>query len=276
MKKVLTFIGRVLLVILVLALLGLGALKMLKDKAESSKTPENPDAWVDLGLPSGLLWAKNNMGGTSAGEANYLYAWGDTAYRGGRFTWMTYGFTEGDRKPEVPSVYACGPTDFGKLLKYCTNSEYGKDGLADNLTTLQPEDDAATVGLDKGARIPTPEEWKELFSNTTKRWVVQDGEGFVGVKGLLLTGPNGNSLFLPAAGYCRDGWLESFEELGCYWTNALGKIDMSLSNSSDEVYAVINSTYSAQCFEFDSADYSSVRTVLRYEGLSIRAVFPTR
>ena len=253
MKKVLTFIGRVLLVILVLALLGLGALKMLKDKAEASKTPENPDAWVDLGLPSGLLWAKNNMGGTSAGETNYLYAWGDTTFREGRFTWLTYNFTEGDRKPEVPSVYACGPTDYGKLLKYCTNSEYGKDGLADNLTTLQPEDDAATVGLDKGARIPTPEEWKELFSNTTKQWVVQDGEGFVGVKGLLLTGP-----------------------MGCYWTNALGKIDMSLSNSSDEVYAVINSTYSAQCFEFDSADYSSVRTVLRYEGLSIRAVFPTR
>ena len=66
----LRFIGRVLLVILVLALLGLGALKMLKDKAEASKTPENPDAWVDLGLPSGLLWAKNNMGGTSAGETN--------------------------------------------------------------------------------------------------------------------------------------------------------------------------------------------------------------
>ncbi|MBR1834105.1 MAG: hypothetical protein IJ785_01145 [Bacteroidales bacterium] len=276
MKKVLSFIGKVLCVLLVLALLGLGALQWLKEKAEASKTPQNPDMWVDLGLPSGLLWAKYNMGGTTAGETNYLYAWGDTAFREGRFTWMTYRFTEGDRKPDVPSIYASGPGDYGKLLKYCTNSQYGKNGLADNLTTLQPEDDAATVGLDKGARIPTPDEWIELFNNTTKKWVVEDGEDFVGVKGIRLTGPNGNSIFLPAAGYSCDGWLEQFGELGCYWTNALGDTEMELANSSHEVFAVMDATLAAKCFEFASVSYSSVRNVFRYEGMSVRAVFPTR
>lgn len=276
MKKILSFIGKVLAVLLVLALLGLVALQWLKEKAEAGKTPQNPDAWVDLGLPSGLLWAKYNTGGTTAGETNYLYAWGDTTYREGRFTWMTYRFTEGDRKPDVPSIYASNPGDYGKLLKYCTNPQYGKNGLADNLTTLQPEDDAATVGMDKGARIPTPDEWLELFSNTTKKWVVEDGEGFVGVKGIRLTGPNGNSIFLPAAGYSCDGWLERFGEVGCYWTNTLADEEMKLVNSSHEVFAVMDATLAAKCFEFDSASHSGVRHVFRYEGLSVRAVFPTK
>lgn len=277
MKNILAFLGKILAVIVAAFLLILGAIQVLKEKAGEgdavmdSLAEIHKNDWVDLGLPSGLLWGKSNIGGTSAGETNFLYAWGDTACREGHFTWLTYRFTEGDKKPNVPSVYASQPTDYGKLIKYCTNSECGKDGLADNIKTLQPEDDAATLSWGKGARIPTPEEWKELKDNTTQKWITFDG-----IAGMLFTGSNGNSIFLPAAGYSQDGHLESFGTYGSYWANTLGDQDMELSNSSHEVYATVNATYTAQCFDFSSDNRFWVTTSFRYNGLSIRAVRSTK
>lgn len=277
MKKILSFLGKVLLAIAVAFLLILGALQMLKEKAGEgdsvldSLAEIHKNDWVDLGLPSGLMWGKCNIGGTSAGETNFLYAWGDTAYRSGDFRWTTYRFTEGDRESNSPSRYGSTSTDYGKLLKYCTNQKYSKSGVADNLKTLQPEDDAATLAWGKGARIPTPEEWKELKENTTQKWITLDG-----IDGMLFTGTNGNSIFLPAAGYSQDGWLESFGTYGSYWSNTLGDRDMELSNSSHEVFATVDASYTAQCFDFNSDKRFWSTTSFRYNGLSIRAVRSTK
>lgn len=221
MKNILAFLGKVLAVIVAAFLLILGAIQVLKEKAGEgdavmdSLAEIHKNDWVDLGLPSGLLWGKCNVGGTSAGDCNYLYAWGDTAYRGGGFRWASYRFTEGDRPFNGPTNYDSSPTDYGKLTKYCSNPKCGKDGLADNLKTLQPEDDAATLSWGKGARIPTPEEWKELKDNTTQKWITFDG-----ISGMLFTGSNGNSIFLPAAGFRLDGELIG-PSLGIYWSSSL-------------------------------------------------------
>jgi len=272
MKKFLSFLWKVLAVILAAGLLIWGGLITLKEKAEAGGGSDSlalvhQDDWVDLGLPSGLLWGKTNIGGTSQGETNYLYAWGDTLYRERGFAWITYHFTVDDQKSNIPSPYASLPTHYGKLIKYCTNPASGKDGFVDHLTKLEWVDDAATISWGKGARIPTPEEWLELKDNTTHKWMTIDG-----VAGMLFTGPNGNSIFLPAAGYSADGFLDGFGTYGSYWTNSLSNIDIKLTNSSDDVYATLDTSYGAKCFDFSSINYLGVRIVPRYHGLSIRAV----
>ena len=270
MKKVLSFIGKILLVLAVLFLLALGAIEMLKEKvAEGNDVMDSlaeihKNDWVDLGLPSGLLWAKENVGGTSwSGDSNYLFAWGDTTYRERGFRWCTYRFTEGDAPMRGSSMYGSEPVDYGKLTKYCTNPKYGKNGLADNLTTLQPEDDAATVGWGKGARIPTVEDWKELKDNTTAKWIAEDG-----IVGMLFTGSNGNSILLPAAGYSNDGWLDGFGKEGRYWASQLG--NGPICNSNFEV--LMDTTYSAMFFTFVPEHFSAISNAPRYYGLSVRAV----
>lgn len=154
--------------------------------------------WVDLGLPSGLLWATRNVGAESPEDYGSYFAWGETSPKE-VYNWSTYRYCNGD---------------YGQLTKYCTYSDYGYNGFTDNLTTLQPGDDAATANY--GGRTPTAEEWRELFDNTTPQWTTQNG-----VKGQLFTGSNGNSLFLPAAGRRWDGSLNYAGSYGHYWSSSL-------------------------------------------------------
>lgn len=129
--------------------------------------------WVDLGLPSGLLWAKCNLGATTPEGYGDYYAWGETATKD-EYYWDTYKY--------------CNNGDYYHLTKY-NNSR----------TTLEAMDDAAAQKLGSGARMPTKAEWEELINNTTAEWTTMNG-----VNGCKFTASNGNSLFLPAAGY-RDG-----------------------------------------------------------------------
>ena len=139
-----------------------------------------PAGFVDLGLPSGLLWAECNLGAsTPEGYGNY-YAWGETSPKSDYY-WDTYRYANGDHD---------------QLTKYCNNSSFGYNGFTDDLTTLQAMDDEATQALGSGARTPTADEWQELLDNTTAIWTTRNG-----VNGRLLTATNGNSIFLPAAGY---------------------------------------------------------------------------
>lgn len=141
------------------------------------------DDWVDLGLPSGLLWASRNVGATSPEDYGDQFAWGETTPKS-VYDWSTYRYCNGYNN-----------MNYLKLTKYCNNSHYGEMGFTDNLTIIQPDDDAATANY--GGRTPTIEEWQELGSNTTSRWTFING-----VYGQILTGSNGNSLFLPD----RDYW----------------------------------------------------------------------
>lgn len=159
---------------------------------------ESTGDWVDLGLPSGLLWATRNVGATSPEDYGDYFAWGETSPKS-VYDWSTYRYSNGD---------------YGQLTKYCSLSNYGYNDFTDNLTTLQPGDDAATANY--GGRTPTKEEWQELMDHTTSQWTTQNG-----VNGLRFTGSNGNSLFLPAAGHRGGSSLYNGGICGLYWSSSL-------------------------------------------------------
>ena len=155
--------------------------------------------YVDLGLPSGMLWATCNVGAASPEGYGDYFAWGETMPKD-TYDWSTYQYCMGSATT---------------LTKYCTNASYGYNGFTDNLTTLLPEDDAATASWGNGWRMPTKEEFEELYNNTTVTWTQQGG-----VNGLLFTATNGNSLFLPVAGF-RDVSLLQTGSRGYYWPSSL-------------------------------------------------------
>ena len=164
---------------------------------------QNKHQYVDLGLPSGTLWATCNVGATTPEGYGSHFAWGEittkTFYR-----WDTYRYSRGDYK---------------ELTKYCNKSDCGANGFTDRLTVLQASDDAATANWGSGWCMPTKAQWEELYQNTTTKWTTRNG-----VKGRLFTAKNGNSLFLPAAGY---RWGEKGNEHGgagvdgYYWSSSL-------------------------------------------------------
>ena len=155
--------------------------------------------WVDLWLPSGLLWADRNVGASSPEDYGNYYAWGETVPKD-VYNWSTYAYGN----------------SHDALTKYCNDAFFGLNGFTDNLTTLQASDDAAASNLGGKARTPTRNEWEELLSNTSYCWVHRNG-----VDGLLLTGRNGNSLFLPAAGGRYGSSLNGAGESGHYWSGTL-------------------------------------------------------
>jgi hypothetical protein len=81
---------------------------------------------------------------------------------------------------------------------------------------LDPEDDAATANWGGAWRMPTKAEQDELRNNCTWTWTTQNG-----VNGYKVTGPNGNSIFLPAAGYLVGGALNLAGSGGYYWSSSL-------------------------------------------------------
>ena len=154
-------------------------------------------AYVDLGLPSGTLWATCNVGANVPEAHGDYFAWGETQPKT-TYNWGTYRYCNGN---------------YDQLTKYCNNSEFGYNGFTDNLTTLLPEDDAATVNWGEEWRMPTKEQWQELFQTTTNIWTTPNG--------MLFTASNGNSLFLPGAGYLWDNEQGFVGNCGEYWSNSL-------------------------------------------------------
>ena len=156
--------------------------------------------YVDLGLPSGLLWATCNVGAARPENYGDYFAWGETQPKE-TYNWTTYQYCNGSSNT---------------LTKYCNISSYGYNGFTDDLTTLLPEDDAATANWGEGWRMPTQAEFQELLDNTTVTWTTQNG-----VNGRLFTASNGNSLFLPAAGFRYGSDLDDAGSYGYYWSSSL-------------------------------------------------------
>ena len=157
--------------------------------------------YVDLGLPSGTLWATCNVGAeTPEGYGNY-YAWGETS---------------------IKTVYEANNYKYFQgedclLTKYCNDVEEGFQGYSDTLTVLLAEDDAATANWGTTWRMPSEQEFEELYQNTTHMWVVQNG-----VNGRVFTAANGNSIFLPVAGaFWGSHGLVAVGEIGLYWSSSL-------------------------------------------------------
>ena len=159
--------------------------------------------YVDLGLPSGTLWATCNVGASSPEDYGNYIAWGEMSTKS-TYDWSTYKWCNGD---------------YDKLTKYCNNSSYGNNGFTDNKKELDPDDDAAYVNWGRDWRMPSQEQFEELINSsyTTTEWTTQNG-----VKGRLITSnSNGNSIFLPAAGYRYGSSLGSAGSYGYYWSRTL-------------------------------------------------------
>ena len=166
--------------------------------------------YVDLGLPSGTLWATCNVGANAPEEYGDYFAWGETMPKD-VYDWNTYQYCMGSNN---------------NLTKYCDNSSYGYEGFTDGLTALLSEDDAARANWGGDWRIPTKEEFEELYNNTITTWTQQNG-----VEGRLFTASNGNTLFLPGAGYRSGSSFNNAGSYGIYWMSSLSTDNPSRARS---------------------------------------------
>ena len=190
--------------IIVVIMLSVSAVLVGCDKEHTSPVVIADHEYVDLGLPSGNLWATCNIGATSPEDAGYYFAWGETSTKN-MYDWKQYKYTV-----FVNGVYL--------LNKYCTDPSCGVDGFADYLYELQPADDAVVVNWGNGWRMPNYDDFDELYQNTTHEWISING-----VYGRLLTGCNGNSIFLPTTGFYLDDKIIC-KNLGVYWSITLQTI----------------------------------------------------
>ena len=156
--------------------------------------------YVDLGLPSGNLWATCNIGSQAPEDYGDYFAWGETLPKN-TYSWSSYQYCNGS---------------ISTITKYCNDPEYGYNGFTDTLTTLLPIDDAAAVYWGTDWHMPTEEEWEELYTFTTVTWTTQNG-----VNGRLFTASNGNSLFLPATGCFSGANHIDAGSSGYYWSSSL-------------------------------------------------------
>ena len=171
----------------------------------------NGHAYIDLGLPSGTLWATMNVGANTETDYGLYFAWGETE----GYTASQVGSGEG-KKYFGWSDYKYANGASNKLTKYCGDSSYGNEGFTDTLTTLELSDDAAYVNWGGDWRMPTGEMFKELTANTT---VI--GTTVSGVSGVTFTAANGNSLFIPSAGICYGGRVNGPGSGGACWSSSV-------------------------------------------------------
>ncbi len=167
----------------------------------SGPAPDLEHDYVDLGLPSGTLWAKRNVGASAPEEYGDYFAWGETEPKND-YDWSTYKWCNGSMT---------------KLTKYCLYSYYGYNDFVDDKSELDPADDAACAHY-PGGRMPSLEQIKELIDSCTWTWSQRNG-----VRGALATGPNGNTMFLPLPGeYLSDRPYAGTK--GYYWSRTLNLI----------------------------------------------------
>lgn len=207
---------------------------------------ENEEAgdYVDLGLPSGTLWATRNLGASTPEEYGDYYAWGEVKeallYRD---SFKQYKWRQGKNK----------------IRKYNTNSNYGK---VDNKTELDFIDDAAYMNLGSKWRIPSYDQIMELKEACEWIWVTCNG-----YNGYVVKGPNGNSIFLPAAGQLSYSFTLHYAIYkgegteGFYWSRSL---DSAYPDQAK------NLSFNENGFVSDYNRYMS--DFSRRSGLSIRPV----
>ena len=201
------------------------------DKADSEGIKEHE--WVDLGLPSGTLWATENVGASSPEDYREYFAWGETQANSIIYSFATYKWCEGN---------------YNNLTKYCTDSGFGN---VDNKTELDMEDDAAYVNWGSEWRMPTKTQFDELQAECNWQWTSMNG-----INGYLVTSKrNSASLFLPAAGYREGSSLYDAGSCGFYLSRTL---DTDLQDSAYYLY-------------FDSGHVKE-NLCIRSLGLSVRAV----
>lgn len=189
--------------------------------------PYNGYEYVDLGLPSGLKWATCNVGASSPEYYGLYFAWGETT-----------GYTD-------EQVY------FEE--RAFSQDEYNAGPAASIDTDLTLEQDAAHVNMGGNWRMPTNKEMEELVNNCDAAWTYNYNN--TGAPGYIFTSKvNGNSVFFPAAGVCKDSSRSLVGEGGLYWEGSC--------YSSDRTGLLV----------FNSGGHQ-LAIFKRYYGLSVRGVF---
>ena len=130
--------------------------------------PADDHEWVDLGLPSGTLWATCNVGASVPEQYGDYFAWGETTPKE-YYDFSTYKWCNGT---------------WNSLTKYCSDSFWG---TVDNKRELDSEDDAASANWGSSWRMPSADQMKELCRSCTWQWIQRNG-----VNGQQVTGPNGS------------------------------------------------------------------------------------
>ncbi|MBE6332039.1 MAG: fimbrillin family protein [Bacteroidales bacterium] len=207
--------------------------------------------YVDLGLPSGLLWATMNVGASKPEEYGNYFAWGETE--------PYYSVVGND------TIWKDGYSDgyVWDNYKYCSSDEYmtkyvhdDRYGTIDNKWTLESDDDAATVNWGGSWRMPTNDELAELLNAA---YCTQEATTVNGVSGRKFTSvSNGNSIFFPFAGSIEGTYFRLLGTDGDSWTSSLASAD----------------TKEANCFSFWNASANNYTISSRYIGMPVRAVHP--
>lgn len=160
--------------------------------------------YVDLKLPSGTLWATCNVGASEASDAGLYFQWGDTSGR------------TADQVGGVNNKKYFGWSDYKWSIDGSSSNfrKYTKKG-----DMLELEDDAAHVNMGGDWHMPTPAQFKEFTDNTTTAWTASNG-----VSGVTFTSnkDSSKSIFIPAAGYAANGFVDENGNWGGIWAPMLG------------------------------------------------------
>ena len=213
---------------------------------------------VDLGLPSGTLWANMNVGAQFPEEHGLCFAWGDTNgnnYWTASFKKETHKW--GWRKDEQGHL----GKHYGGITKYCVNPKFGE---VDGKTVLELSDDAARANWGGPWRMPTVEEVKELKRYTKRKKTKLNGEKFI----KCISKINGNFIYFPLNYRTFKPYLDkTITEIindSFYWTSTLRQFEYESDSSEAEGFRV----------EYSSDDYYSlfISKHERYTGFYIRPV----
>ena len=201
-------------------------------KPKSTPTPASTGGheYVDLGLS--VKWATCNVGANKPEDYGDYFAWGETKPKS-TYNWSTYKWCRGSNDTQT---------------KYNTKGSYG---TVDNKKTLELSDDAARANWGGSWRMPTDAEWTELREKC--KWTLTTQNGVKGYK--VTSKSNGNSIFLPAAGYRHVSSLYDAGSDGDYWSSSL-----TSGSPSDAWYVYF---YSSNVYRY----YYN-----RYYGFSVRPV----
>ena len=204
--------------------------------APEDKAPAGAEA-VDLGLPSGTLWANMNIGAEKAEGYGLFFAWGETTgysatghtFGWANYKWMTAGQSSrfGVNKYQVADGLTAG----------CWYDGSG-NFIGDGKTELDPEDDAARANWGGQWVMPTKADMRELIDNTTNKETTQNG-----VKGWVFTSKtNGKSIFFPYAGFSLSGYYMMNGSNGYYWSSTLRTAN---SSSAENLFIYKNGVNTA-------------------------------
>lgn len=198
---------------------------------------------IDLGLPSGLKWADCNVGANAPDDYGDYFAWGETEPYYSRREPLTW--KEGKSAGYAWASYKfCSSWDSDGKVKVSKYNNDGEFGIVDNKATLDLEDDAARANWGENWRIPTIGDWEELIDNCTIEWTTLGA-----ASGRLLTGPNGTSIFLPAAAVFGGPDIEGIGLFGIYWSSSLFFASRAMTASINSPYTSvgINTLDSNRC-----------------------------